>query len=167
MPIKPKKRENNREEALRLMLERLGDRAIYKDEDLNDDPAFSGIYPTTWQDLTDRQLVSARPGISWCYYQLAGDGWLEALRLSGSLDTPEFQDHFGRLNATLKGFISRHQEGFRQVHVVADKAGVSEGWLYNILKSRIWEQRQHRCGAYLDESETVAIIPIRFNMPLL
>lgn len=167
MTISNQTREENMAEALKLLLERLGDRAIYKDEVLNDDPSFTGVYPTTWKDLEDVNLVSARPGLNWCHYQLTGEGWLEALRLTGELDTVEFQERFGRLNAALKGFISRHQEGFQQVHVVAQQAEVPEDWLYNILKSHMWEQKQNRCGAHLDQSETMVVIPIRFNMPLL
>jgi hypothetical protein len=145
----------------------LGDRAIDMDEVLDHDPAFTGIYPTTWEDLADCHLVSARLG----GYHLTGDGWLEALKLTGRLKTPEFQDRFGpfgRLNATLKSFIEgRQEEGFEQVHVVAAKAAVSEEWLYNILESRIWENEQNKTGAQFDESKTMVIIPIRFNMPLL
>ena len=169
MTISKQKREENMKEALRLLLERLGDRAIYKGEVLDDDPAFTGVYLTTWIDLADGNLVSARPGFGWCRYQLTGDGWLEALKITGQLDTPEFQERFGRLNATLKSFIDRKhgEEGFEQVHVVAAKADISEDWLYNILESRIWEKEQNKTGAQFDDSKTMVIIPIRFNMRLL
>ena len=167
MTLSNQNREENMAEALKLLLERLGDRAIYV-EFLNDDPAFTGVYPTTWKDLEDSHLVSSRPGPSWCWYHLTGEGWLEALQFTGALDTVEFQDRFGRLNATLISFTdNRHEKGFKQIHVVAEKAGVTEDWLSNILESRIWENKYNRHGAEFDDSKTSVIIPTRFNMPRL
>jgi hypothetical protein len=153
--------------ALKLLLERLGDRAIYKCEVLNDDPSFASILSTTWEDLVDVGMVQARPGLNWCHYQLTAKGWLEALQLTGEFDSTEFQSRFGRLNATLNSLRTRSTEGFEQVHVVAMQADVPEDWLFNILESQIWERRHNRYGAHFDESETMVIIPARFNMPLL
>lgn len=168
MTLSKQKREENMKEALKLLLERLEDQAIYMSEVLDDDPAFTGVYRTTWEDMADSHLVTADPGPNWCRYQLTGHGWLKTLKLTGQLDTPEFQERFGRLNATLKNFVDgRDHEGSEQVHVVAIKAAISEGWLYNILESRIWEKEQNRIGAKFDDSKTMVIIPIRFNMPLL
>ena len=169
MTLSNQARTENMAVALKLLLEHLGDRAIYMGEVLGDDPAFTSIYRTTWEELADQGLVIARPGLNWCRYELTGDGWLEALKLTGQLDSPEFQERFGRLNATLKSFIERNtsQEGFEQVHVVAAKAAVTEAWLYNILESHIWEKEQNRCGARFDDSKTMVTIPIRFNMRLL
>jgi hypothetical protein len=155
-------------EALVLMFDRLGEQAIYMDEVLNDEPTFAGIYPTTWQELEDRGFIKARPGIAWCRYQLTGYGWLEAQKLKGLLETPGFEQRLGRLNAVLKGFVKgRRDDGFEQVHVVAAKAQVSEGWLHNILESRFWERELNRVGAEFDDSKTMVIIPIRFGMEQL
>lgn len=152
-------------EALRIPLDRLGDRPIYMDEVLSDDESVKDIYATTWQELEERGLVKARYGIAWCRYQLTGHGWLKALKLKGELETPEFQERLGRLNATLEGFVKgRREEGIEQVHVVAAKAEVSEEWLYNILESRIWQRELKRIGAEFDDSQTMVIIPIRFDM---
>src|ERR1700676_35412 len=88
--------------ALTLLLDRLGERAFYMDEVVNDDLTVAHVHRTTSQELTDRELVTARDGIGCCRYQLTGSGWREALKLSGQLDAPEFQEHFGRLNTVLK-----------------------------------------------------------------
>src|SRR5438132_10059933 len=50
----------NLSEALTLLLDRLGERPIYMDEVVNDDLTVAHIYRTTWQELTDRELVTAR-----------------------------------------------------------------------------------------------------------
>ena len=47
------------------------------DEVVNDDLTVARVYRTTWQELTDRELVTARIGIGCCRYQLTGSGWLE------------------------------------------------------------------------------------------
>src|SRR5213596_2602062 len=131
----------NLSEALTLLLDRLGERPIYMDEVVNDDLTVAHIYRTTWQELTDRKLITARTGIGCCRYQLTGSGWREALKLTGQLDAPEFQERFGRLNAVLKGLVDgRKQEVFAQTQVVAAQARIPEWWFYNVLESRIWEQ---------------------------
>src|SRR5262249_26295519 len=125
------------------------------------------INRATWQELTDRGLVTAHMGIGCCRYQLTGSGWREALKCSGQLDTPEFQERFERLNAVLKGLLdARKEEAFAQTQVVAAQSRIPEGWLYNVLESRIWEQEQGRRGAALDDSKTMVIVPIGFNVPL-
>jgi len=157
----------NLPEALILLLGRLGERPIYIDEVVNDDLTVVHINRTTWQDLTNRQLVMARVGIGCCRYQLTGSGWLEAFKCTGQLDTPEFKERFGRLNAVLKRLVDgRKQEAFAQTQEVAAQARIPEGWLYNVLESRIWEQEQHRRGAALDDSKTMVVVPIAFNIPL-
>jgi hypothetical protein len=165
MTLARDERVRNCQEGLVLMLNKLGERAIYMEEFEDDDPALADIYPTTWKELTDHGLVKARPGIRWCRYELTGYGWLMALKATGQTEAPEFRERLGRLNAVLKSFVKgRREEGFEQVHVVAAKATVSEEWLYNILESRIWQEELNRKGAGFDDSKTMVIIPIDFGM---
>ena len=72
--------EANLSKALALLLDRLGERALYMDEVVNDDLTVTHVYRTTWRELTDRELVTAREGIGCCRYQLTGSGWREALK---------------------------------------------------------------------------------------
>jgi hypothetical protein len=138
------------------------------DEVVNDDLTVAHIYPATWQELTDRELVTAREGIGCRRYQLTGKGWYEALKLTGQIDTPEFQERFGRLNTVLKCLVNGGKEGgFEQTYIVAAQARIPEPWLFNVLESRIWEHAQRRRGATLDDSKTVVVVPVDFNMPLL
>jgi len=163
----PNDSEANLSQALILLLDRLGERPIYMDEVVNDDLTVAHIRRATWQELTDRELVAARPDIGCWRYRLTGSGWREALKLTGQLDTPEFQKRFGRLNAVLKTFVNgRKEDGFEQTHVVAAQARIPEEWLYNILESRIWEHEERRRGATLDDSKTMVVVPVDFNMPL-
>src|SRR3989442_1174878 len=143
MTLSQNYRDANLPEALTLLLDRLGERPIYMDEVVNDDLTVAHIYPTTWQELTDRKLVTARTGIGCCRYQLTGSGWREALKLTGQLDTPEFQERFGRLNGVLKILVNGRKEGgFAQTHIVAAQARIPEEWLYNIL-ARLSQIRGH------------------------
>ena len=106
------------------------------DEVVNDDLTVAHIYRTTWQELTDRELVTARDGIGCCRYQLTGSGWREALKITGQLDAPEFQERFGRLNTVLERLVNgRKEEGSAQTHIVAAQARVPESWLFNMLES--------------------------------
>src|SRR5437867_7369570 len=112
---------------------------------VNDDLTAAHIYRTTWLELTDRKLVTACMGIGCCRYQLTGSGWREALRITGQLDTKKFQERFGRLNAALNCLLNGRKEvGLAQTHIVAAQACIPEGWLYNMLESRIWEHEHGR-----------------------
>jgi hypothetical protein len=154
--------EANLSNALALLLDRLGERPIYMDEVVNDDLTVAHIYRTTWQELTDRELVTARDGIGCCHYRLTGSGWREALRVTGRLDTAEFQEHFERLNTVLRTLVNgRKGDVFAQTHIVAAEARIPESWLFNILESRIWEQVHRRRGAALDDSKTMVVVPRR------
>ena len=160
--------EANLSNALALLLDRLGERPIYMDEVVNDDLTVAHISRNTWQELTDRELVTARDGIGCCRYQLTGSGWREALKLTGQLDAPEFQERFGRLNTVLKSLVNgRKEKGFAQTHIVAAQARIPESWLFNTLESCIWEHEQLRRGASLDDSKSMVVVPIDFNVPLL
>jgi len=167
MPLSQNSCEANLSKALTLLLDRLGERPIYMDEVVNDDLTAVHIYRTTWRELTDRELVTAHDGIGCCRYQLTGSGWREALKLTGQFDTPEFKERFGRLNAVLNSLVNgRKGEGLAETHIVSAQAQIPEAWLYNILESRIWEHEQHRRGATLDDSKTMVVVPIDFNVPL-
>src|SRR6478752_7695839 len=127
-------RSANLSEALTLLLDRLGERPIYMDEVVNDDLEVARVYRTTWQELTDRELVMARAGIGCCRYQLTGSGWREALKLTGQLDKPEFQERFERLNGVLKSLVKiGNEEVLERTHRVAVQARIPEAWLYNVL----------------------------------
>jgi hypothetical protein len=159
--------ETNLSKALTLLLDRLGERPVYTDEVVNDDLTVAHIHRITWQELTDRELVRARYDIGCCRYQLTGSGWREALKLTGQFDTPDFQERFGRLNSVLKSLANgRKEEGLAQTHIVAAQARIPEAWLFNMLESCIWEHEQGRRGAALDDSKTMVVVPIDFNMPL-
>jgi hypothetical protein len=159
--------EANLSKALALLLDRLGERPFYMDEVVNDDLTVAHISRNTWQELTDRELVTARDGIGCCRYQLTGSGWREALKLTGQLDAPEFQERFGRLNTVLKSLVNgRKEKGFAQTHIVAAQARIPESWLFNMLESRIWEHEQLRRGAALDDSKIMVVVPVDFNMLL-
>lgn len=159
--------EANLSDALTVLLGRLGERPIYMDEVVNDDLTVAHIHQTTWEELTDRKLVTARMGIGCCRYQLTGSGWLEALKRTGQLDTSQFQERFGRLNTVLETLVDgRMEEAFAPAHMMAAQADIPQEWLYNMLESRIWEHEHRRRGAALDDSKTMVVVPVDFNLPL-
>jgi hypothetical protein len=156
-------------DALQILLERLGERPIDISEVKDDDPAVRSIYRTTWRDLQDEGLIKPHYTIGSCGYFLTGPGWLRAMKDAGRLDTPEFHIAFGQLNATLRRFADiRGEDDFQQFHVVAAEAKVAEPWLYNVLKSEIWQRKYSKFGAKVieEQMENMVFIPSRFNMPL-
>ncbi len=154
-------------EALTLLLDRLGERAIYTDEIVHDDFAARRIREATWQELTEREWVTARHGVGCWRYQLTGPGWREALKLTGEFESREFRSRFERLNTALEVLVyGRNEDMLAPTQRVAARAQVPEPWLYNVLESRIWEQEYGRRGAALDDTKTLAVVPMDFNKSL-
>lgn len=163
MTLSRDNRLKNMENALKLMLGRLGDRGMYAEFFDPQDPAFSEIYSTTWQELESRGLVRGHHMMQTDSFELRGPGWLVAMSLTGKLETPEFQERFGRLSAALKRQVDgRRQKQVTTVASLAKDTGIAADWIYNVIKSNVWQQ-QNRVGAEFDEHELVWI-PIDFNM---
>jgi len=154
-------------EALTLLLDRLGERATCMDEIVHDDLSARHIGEATWRQLADREFVTARAGVGCWRYQLTGLGWREALKLTGQLQAREFQQRFGRLNTVLEVLArGRNEDALAPTQRVAARAEIPEAWLYNVLESRIWEYEHRRRGASLDDTKTMAVVPVDFNTPL-
>ena len=69
-------------------------------------------------------------------YALTLAGWLAAQRASGRLESEQFNDRRGRLCAALKATVKgRDHEVILEWRELAELAGLSEGWVWNILKA--------------------------------
>src|SRR6266702_1441058 len=106
-----KQRRDNMCLALRLMMQGLGEPYEWQDHDATT-PKFATVDRTTWDELTERNLVKARPHDR---YELTGPGWIAGLKLTGKFAEPEFLKIAGKLSAALKARVkasNRQQCGF-------------------------------------------------------
>ena len=167
MTLSRKVRLSNKEEALKLLLERLDNRAIYQWIDVHPgDQFFAGIFATTWKQISDDRLVEVfRTGRK---YRFTGHGWLEAMGNAGRLESAEFNHRYGKLNRVLKGYVKgRRERELKQIQTVATDAQESDEWIYNILRSGIWK-RKRKHGAEVDDGlDWMVVIPIDFGEEIL
>jgi hypothetical protein len=164
MTLSRNDRLENLEYALRLMIERLGNRAMYAEFFDPKDPVFNEIYSTTWNELEQRGFVRAHKTSDSEFYEMRGLGWFCAMAVTGRIESPEFNERFGVLSAALKGLVDgRQQKQITTVEALVHQTGLPADWVYNVIKSNIWKHQHNRVGAEFDRFDVVWV-PIDFNM---
>jgi hypothetical protein len=128
-------RTENVSEALRILMTQLGERGLSDYPFTQSDAAFAGIVPTTWDELLNRRWIRATDSL---VYVLTGEGWKAGLKLTGRLD-----DAFRDKAFTLVGLLKRHVVGRQDDAFVCvrdfESEGVSGGFVFNVVESRILE----------------------------
>src|SRR5437879_699362 len=67
-------------------------------------------------------------------------GWLRAMLLSGTVDTPECRDRCTRLAQAMKAVVKgrdSHYDGLTTENEIAAVANLPIGWVFNAIKSRL------------------------------
>lgn len=171
MTVSRDERLENARSVLVAMRKKLGEQAVWRELFAPDDELFRDVFTTTWKFLVERGRVKAHYTIASADYELTGFGWLEAIEATGEIDSPEFQERFGRLCAALKRRVKgRREEGSVGLEELANETNLPEGWVYNVIESRLWELRYGRVGAEFDDADhfrNTVWIPIDFNMDRL
>jgi hypothetical protein len=123
------------------MLAVLGDRCFVEVAVEPSDPGFDNALTTTWRELLDDGLIddefSTHGGPA---FRLTPAGWLRALLISGTADTPECRDRCARLARALKSVIkgrASHYDEFTSEDEIAEVANLPVGWVFNAVRSRL------------------------------
>jgi hypothetical protein len=102
---------------------------------------FEDVLPTTWRELLDDGLIDDKfSTMGSPAFRLTAAGWLRAMLLSGTADTPECRDRCTRLAQALKSVVrgrNSHYDGLTTEHEIAAAAGLPAGWVFNAVKSRL------------------------------
>jgi hypothetical protein len=170
MTVSRDDRLENRALALELLLKFAGDQAVWCMDFLDPDevPELKAVYPTTWKELDESGYVKRFGGLNYTLYQLTPLGWLRGLQITGQDQSPEFKERLGRLAAVLKISVKgRHEEAWVDLETVAKEANLPVGWVSNAVEAGAIEECFNRQGAHLDDSQTVAIVPIDFGLEML
>jgi len=128
------------------MLAELGMSAI--DEALFDPEGatLKEIHLTTWDELVGHGWVEEVELIG--KYRFTGTGWLGALRLTGELYDSDFEDKLGKALCAMKAHVKgRARSALASLRQIAEEARLPEGFVYNIIESRLVEQHHGRTGA--------------------
>ena len=127
-------RIRNIESALRLVMEELGSRAIWELLVDPDNAHYADIYSTTWEEMKNHYLLKAFPVIGHTDYGLTGYGWLKGLELLGKIEQAKVE--VGKITKAIKDCMDgRNEIKFVYSDPIASAAGVSEGFLHNVIES--------------------------------
>ena len=165
-------REENRaraDRALASALAAIGDHA-YTDVllEVKTDPRLAGIDMVTWKLLESEAFVSSEGSmIGAPVVQLTRWGWLEALRITGELESPVFQERCSTLVAFLKSLVKgRDDEAFLEWTEIAAGAGLPQDWVWSAvhadLLDTIWPGR----GYGVRVSGRYVRVPLTFGLTL-
>lgn len=167
MTLSDNARRDNMDLALRILLERVGDdKEVSEVWVFTDDAAVQAIAATTWGDLESQGWVIRAERLGGhVKFRLSERGWLRALEVTSQNKSPLFVARLAQANAALKGYVDgRAEPHYEYAQIIAKKAGVPEGWFFNLLGSGYWDKTTPpKVGPCLSDGGLVTI-PIRFGM---
>jgi hypothetical protein len=150
------------------MLENLRPERPYAWQEADGDfEPFTSILPTTWRALERKRLVK---GSSYNRFKLTASGWIAALKVTGSFDTPEMKDKAGRLAAALKRQVDgRKHDGSVERSELAQETGLEESFIYDAIDSHLLRHLFGRIDAHWatdDQNNNYIDIPSDFDHKL-
>lgn len=163
MSLSSQERSEECKAVLTAMLGILGGSAI--DETLFDPQSkeFETVHPTTWDELFKNGWIEQLESVG--RYRLTGTGWLGALRLTAQLGERQFAVNIGRTLAAMKAHVrGRVKSALVPLKQVAQEACLPEGFVYNVVESRLLEEHHGRTGAKWQDKGRLVLIPRDFNI---
>ncbi len=170
MSISLKERTSNLHYALDLLTRDVGDNWIENVLiDQGGTPEYDAILSTTWPDLQSKGYIQSKHH-GYCYVMMP-HGWIAGITRSGRIRSDEFQEKLGNIAAALKGLVKgREVPQFQFVDNVARETGVPEGFVCNVIDSRIFERCMRRRGADWEAQSgrgQLIKVPIDFGLELI
>ena len=161
-------RLKSQSDTLLQMFQMLGEHQVnlfeffFRDTPLSDSPK------TTIRELEENGYITQGDIFTRCY--LTGDGWIKALELSGTIGSSEVNEKAGKLCAYLKRLIKgRNEDAYVDYRTLAAETGLSEGFVWNAIESRLLEVLFNQKGAWWERSDFKADIqvPLNFGLELI
>ena len=124
---------------------------------------FATVHPTTWDELLRNGWIERLDAVG--KYRFTGTGWLGALRLTGQLLVPDFETKIGKALSALKACVKgRGSAALVPLNQIAQDAGLSEGFVFNIIESKLVEEHHGRTGAKWQDRGRLIFVPRDFNI---
>jgi hypothetical protein len=141
MSVSDAERRQDQKRTLCRMLDLVADHCFIQVAAEPTDKGFEDVLPTTWRELLDDGLIDDEfSSFGNPAYRLTAAGWLRALLLSGTADTPDCRERCTRLARALKSVVKgrdSHYDGLTTEDEVAVAADLPTGWVFNAIKSRL------------------------------
>jgi hypothetical protein len=134
-------RREDKRRTLMLMLSELGDQHIWQGRAVPSQPPFSDVLQTTWRELMDDGLIEDKLStMGQSVFRLTPHGWIRAVTISGQVDASAMRESCTKLVRALKAVVKgrgSHYDEFTSVDAIASSAGLSMGFVFNAVKSRL------------------------------
>jgi hypothetical protein len=141
MSVSDADRREDRRRTLCDIFALVGDRFVTEVVIKPDSPQFERVLQTTWRELLDDSFIDDKfSAMGSPAFRLTPGGWLRAILLSGTVDTPECRARCTRLAQALKAVVKgreSHYDGFTTQDAIATAADLPVGWVFNAIKSRL------------------------------
>lgn len=129
-------------------------------------PEYEAILQTTWLDLSSKGYIKSDS----YWYLMTPHGWLTGNIRSGKNRSDLFQERIGKISAALKNLVKgRDTPQFPFVESVAVASGVPQGFICNVIDSKLFERCLRRRGAEWEARGRGQLIkvPIDFGLELI
>jgi hypothetical protein len=157
--------------ALAYMLERIGDESVSRFAIPISEGPLADLPDTTWTELAEAGLVQRHmvhnPPVR---YEFTHEGWVEAHKLTGALDSDEVQSRCQRLAAALKAYVKgrgQHGDVFVHYQSLASQADVPVWWMINAVRSGLLQEAFPGKKMNARWADGNVRIPPSFGMPHL
>jgi hypothetical protein len=97
-------------------------------------------------------------------YALTLDGWFEGQRVSGRFESEQFDLRRGRLCAAMKDAVKgRREEQFLECAKLAARAGLPEGWVWNVLEAQVLYRLDPKGRYHVRFENGFVYVPVTFG----
>lgn len=141
MSVSDVDRREDKQRTLCRMFALVGDKYLIEVLVTPSAKEFEDVLPTTWRELLDDGLIDDKcSSFGSPAFRLTAAGWLRAMLVSGTADTPDCRDRCTRLARALKSVVkgrNSHYDGLTTEDAIAAAAELPAGWVFNAIESRL------------------------------
>jgi hypothetical protein len=152
-------------DALTLMLERLGDKALDSEIfNMNATP-FDRVPKTTWREMEQFGFTERCDTIGHPRCRFTGLGWYNSLVVTDRLSDSQFKTRLSKLTAVLKDAVKgRHEDAYLYIGQLASASGISEDFIINAIESRLIDRHFSIQGAEWEHQWQLIRVPLDFGL---
>jgi hypothetical protein len=170
MSLAARERIDNLDYALKLLTKEIGDNWLESVHfEPGGTPEYDAILATTWADLESKMYIRSK--LNGYVYGMTPYGWITGILKVGTNTTGHFEERIGRLSAVLKDLVKgRNSPQYPFVKGVAAESSVPEGFICNVVDSRLFESILKRRGAEWQSVKgrgQLMKVPIDFGLELI
>jgi hypothetical protein len=160
-------------EALAMMVERRGEKAIFSERFALKEEPFSRVPNPTWRELEEYRFVEACGTIGHPQRRLTGSGWFNALIVTRRVTKdevldPDLKTRLSKLTATMKDAVKgRREDAYFYLDELEAVSGLPKDFIINVMESGIIDRCFKIQGAEWEDHLRSVRVPLNFGLRAL